>query len=317
MIAGSTTRLAPQAVIPSASGPFARVGRTPLLRLDRVAAGLPASVELYGKAEWYNPSGSVKDRPAAAIIRRALQDGSLTTQVTLLDSSSGNMGIAYASLCAALDIRVHLMVPANASPERLAMLRALGASLTLTDPLEGADGARKVAAEEAGRDPQRYFFANQYDNDQNWRSHFETTGPELVRQTGGRMTHLVAGLGTTGTLVGIGRYLRETLPQARLVAVQPDGPLHGLEGLKHLASSPRPGIYDPSLAHETVAIPTEAAYAMARTLARRDGLLVGVSAAAAIVAARQVAEQLEEGVVVAILPDSGVKYLSEAFWSAA
>ncbi len=316
MVTGSATRIAAQVVRASGEGAFTRIGGTPLLRLERVAAGLPPSVALYGKAEWYNPSGSVKDRPAAAIIRQALQDGSLTPNRTLLDSSSGNMGIAYATLCAALGLRVQLMVPANASPERLAILHALGAGVTLTDPLEGADGARQVAAEEAAHYPERYFFANQYDNDANWQSHYETTAPELVRQTGGRMTHLVVGMGTTGTVVGVGRYLRETLPRARLVAVQPDAPLHGLEGLKHLASSPKPGIYDPQLPHEIVEVRTESAYAMARTLARQDGLLVGVSAAAAVVAARQVAEQLDEGVVVALLPDSGLKYLSEAFWSA-
>jgi len=296
---------------------FERVGRTPLLRLERAADGLPPSVELYGKAEWHNPSGSVKDRPAAAIIRRALQDGSLAPDMTLLDSSSGNMGIAYATLCAPLGVRVRLMIPANASRARLTILQALGVELTLTDPLEGADGARQAAAAEAARQPERYFFANQYDNESNWRSHFETTGPELVQQTRGRVSRVVAGMGTTGTVVGIGRYLRQALPQAKVIGVQPDGPLNGLEGLKHLPTGARPGIYDASQAHEIIEVSTEAAYAMARRLARQDGLLVGVSAAAAVVAAREVAERIEEGVIVAILPDSGLKYLSEPFWSVA
>jgi cysteine synthase B len=294
---------------------LARIGATPLLRLRRVASHLPETVELWAKAEWNNPSGSVKDRPAAFIIRQALARGDLGRGQTLLDSTSGNMGIAYASFCAALGIPVHLMVPANASPERLSLLRILGARLTLTDPLEGTDGAREAAATEAALHPDSYFYADQYSNPANWQAHYETTGPEILEQTDGRLTHLVAGLGTTGTLTGIGRFFQGAGHPARLIAVQPDGPLHGLEGLKHLATSPVPSIFDPTLPDATITVRTEEAHQMAKRLAREEGLLVGVSAAAAIVASLRVAEGLERGVIVAILPDSAFKYLTERFWS--
>jgi cysteine synthase B len=294
---------------------LARMGSTPLLRVRRVSSHLPETVELWAKAEWNNPTGSVKDRPAAFILRQALARGDLGRGQTLLDSTSGNMGIAYASFCAALGIPVHLMVPANASPERLALLRLLGARLTLTDPLEGTDGAREAAAREAVLHPQRYFYADQYSNPANWQAHYETTGPEILEQTDGRLTHLVAGLGTTGTLTGVGRLLRDAGHPARLIAVQPDGPLHGLEGLKHLETSPVPLIFDPTLPDATIIVRTEDAHQMARRLAAEEGLLVGVSAAAAIVASLRVAESLERGLIVAILPDSAFKYLSERFWS--
>jgi cysteine synthase B len=234
----------------------------------------------------------------------------------LLDSTSGNMGIAYATLASSLGMRTCLAVPANASPERLAILRAHGVELHLTDPTEGSDGAREVAAALAQRDPQRFFFADQYRNPANWKSHFTTTGPEIVKQTRGKVTHFVAGLGTTGTMTGVGRYLRANKPSVRLVAVQPDGPMHGLEGLKHLATARVPEIFDPSIPDETVVVDTESAYAMARRLARSEGLLVGVSAAAAVDAALRVAERLEQGTVVVLLPDSGLKYLGGSFWSA-
>lgn len=291
-----------------------RVGGTPLIRLHRVTRDLPETVEVLGKAEWHNPSGSVKDRAAAWILREALAQGHLDPPRTLLDSTSGNMGIAYATLCAPLGIPVHLAVPANASRERLAVLRALGAELTLTDPTEGSDGAREVAAQIYARSPDRYFYPDQYSHPANWRAHFESTGPEIVEQTAGRVTHVVAGLGTTGTIVGTGRYLRQAAPQVQVIAVQPATPLHGLEGLKHLASSVRPPIYDPAAHDSVVAVETEAAYAMARRLAREEGLLVGVSAAAAAVAALDVARDLMEAVIVVVFPDSGLKYLTEPFW---
>jgi cysteine synthase B len=294
---------------------LARIGATPLIRIRRLTSHLPETIELWAKAEWNNPSGSVKDRPAAFILRQALARGDLGRGQTLLDSTSGNMGIAYASFCAALRIPVHLMVPANASPERLAILRLLGARLTLTDPLEGTDGAREAAAQEAALYPERYFYADQYSNPANWLAHYETTGPEILEQTGGRLTHLVAGLGTTGTLTGIGRFFHDAGHPAQLIAVQPDGPLHGLEGLKHLATSPVPAIFDPSIPDAIMSVRTEEAHQMARRLAREEGLLVGVSAAAAIAASLRVAEGLERGVLAAILPDSAFKYLSERFWS--
>ncbi len=290
-----------------------RVGETPLLRLRRVTAGLAPAVEVYVKAEWFNPAGSVKDRPARAILLRALAEGAFEGGRTLLDSTSGNMGIAYATFGAALGLRVHLAVPANAGA-RLRLLRALGAELTLTDPLEGSDGARAVAAEMARREPARFWYADQYSNPDNWHAHYETTGPEILAQTEGRVTHFVAGLGTTGTMTGAGRFLKEQRPEVRLLAVQPDSPLHGLEGLKHLETSPVPAIYDPTVPDETVHVRTEDAYAMARRLAREEGLLVGVSGAAAVVAALRAAADLDEGVVVALVPDSGLKYLEEPFW---
>jgi cysteine synthase B len=292
------------------------IGETPLLRLERITAHLAPGVGLYAKAEWFNPGGSVKDRPAAAILQHALDSGALGDGRTLIDSTSGNMGISYATLGTSLGLRVCLAVPANVSPERLAILRAHGVELHLTDPTEGTDGARLVAAELARREPDRFFFADQYGNPANWQSHFHTTGPEILRQTQGRVSHFVAGLGTTGTMTGVGRFLRQAVPDIRLIAVQPDGPIHGLEGLKHLPTALVPEIFDPRVPDETVVVDTESAYAMARRLARLEGLLVGVSAAAAADAALRVAERLESGTVVVIFPDSGLKYLGASFWSA-
>ena len=292
-----------------------RVGNTPLVRLERITTELIDAVEIWAKAEWTNPSGSVKDRPAYAILRQALDRGALDDGRVLLDSTSGNMGISYATLAAPLGVPVHLALPANASAERLTMLRALGAQLTLTDPTEGSDGAREVAAQMAAEQPDLFYYADQYSHPANWESHFRTTGPELLWQTHGRLTHFVAGLGTTGTVTGAGRFLRQHAPGVRTVGVQPATPLHGLEGLKHLATSPIPGIYDPTVVDEMIAVETEEAYAMARRLAREEGLLVGVSAAAAAVAALRLAAGLERGVVVVLFPDSGLKYLSHEFWT--
>ena len=301
---------------PAAAAVFARIGSTPLIRLRAVTADLAETVEVYAKAEWYNPSGSVKDRPAAWILQETLAQGGLTQDRQLLDSTSGNMGIAYATLAAPLGLRVHLAIPANASRERLVILRALGAELTLTDPSEGTDGARTVAAELAARHPDRYTYVDQYSHPANWKAHFESTGPEVLAQTEGRLTHFVAGLGTTGTIVGTGRYLHQAAPGVQVIGVQPATPLHGLEGLKHLPTSPIPAIFDPSVPDAVVPVSTETAYAMARRLAREEGLLVGVSSAAAAAAALDVARSLEKGVVIVLFPDSGLKYLGEPFWSA-
>lgn len=300
-----------------ANRPFSHVGDTPLLPLQRVTAGLPSEVRVMGKAEWFNPAGSVKDRPASAILRAALRDGRLGHGQVLLDSTSGNMGIAYASFGAALGIPVRLAIPGNAGPARLAILRALGADLVITEPLEGSDGARQVAQEIASQEPDRYYYADQYSNPANWMAHYETTGPEILDQTQGRLTHFVAGLGTTGTLTGVGRYLRDHAPQVRLIAVQPDGPMHGLEGLKHLPTSHIPSIFDPSLPDEIVQVSTDEAYAMARRLAREEGLLVGLSAAAAAAAALRVGEAERSATIVVLFPDSGTKYLDLPFWSEA
>lgn len=287
------------------------VGNTPLLPLRKITSNLPDTVQVFAKAEWFNPGGSVKDRPALNILRAALANGDLSPGRRLLDSTSGNMGISYATFGATLGIPVTLAMPANASRERVAILRALGAELLLTDPLEGSDGALRLARQMAAEQPQRYFYANQYDNPANWQAHYITTGPEIVQQTSGCVTHFVAGLGTTGTLTGVGRFLREYDPQVRLVAVQPDQPFHGLEGLKHLPTSIQPAIYNNSLPDQTIGISTEAAREMVRRLAREEGLFVGISSGAAAVAALQVAGSIEQGVVVTVFPDAGYKYLSE------
>lgn len=290
------------------------VGHTPLLLLNHLTSGLAPNVNIYAKAEWFNPGGSVKDRPALNIINTALAQGQLASGKILLDSTSGNMGISYAMFGAAMDIRVTLVIPGNANRERMTILRALGADLVISDPLEGSDGAMRLARQMAAEAPGKYFYANQYDNPANWQAHYLTTGPEIVDQTDGKVTHLVAGLGTTGTMTGTGRFLREYNPGIRLVAVQPDSPLHGLEGLKHLPSSIRPGIYRPDLADETIEIATEDAYRMAQRLAREEGLFVGPSSAAAAHAALQLASTIDQGTVVVIFPDAGYKYLSEKFW---
>ena len=289
------------------------VGNTPLIPLRRVLSARPG-VELYAKAEWFNPSGSVKDRPAREIVLEAEQSGDLREGVRLIDATSGNMGIAYATLCAARGYEVELAIPANASPERIAILRVLGASLILTDPMDGTDGAQLEAKRRYAENHGRYFYADQYNNPANWQAHYRTTGVEIWEQTDGRVTHFVAGLGTSGTMMGVGRRLREFNPDVKLISMQPDSPLHGLEGLKHMPTALRPGIYDEALADENLEIATEDAFAMARQLAREEGLFVGVSAAAAVVAAMRVAASLREGVVVTILPDAGFKYANERFW---
>ena len=290
------------------------VGNTPLVRLSHITAHLPPTVEVYAKAEWFNPSGSVKDRPALNIIRTAEASGELTSEKVLLDSTSGNMGIAYATLGAALGYRVRLVMPENASPERVSILRALGAEFSLSSPLEGSDGAIREARALAAAEPDRYFYANQYNNPANWQAHFYSTGPEIISQTDARITHFVAGLGTSGTFTGTGRALRAFNPDIQLVAFQPDSPFHGLEGLKHMASAIVPAIYDSTLADENLEVSTEAAHVMVRRLAREEGLFVGISAGSAAVAALRVAEQLRSGVVVTVFPDAGYKYVSERFW---
>jgi S-sulfo-L-cysteine synthase (O-acetyl-L-serine-dependent) len=290
------------------------VGHTPLLFLKHLGRTLAPDVHVYAKAEWFNPGGSVKDRPALNIINTALAQGQLGGGKILLDSTSGNMGISYAMFGAAMDFRVTLVIPGNASQSRMTILHALGAELVLSDPLEGSDGAIRLARQMAADAPDKYFYANQYDNPANWQAHYLTTGPELVEQTGGKITHLVAGLGTSGTMTGSGRFLREYNPRIQLVAVQPDSPFHGLEGLKHIPTAIRPGIYDPKLVNETIEVATEDAYQMAQRLAREEGLFVGISSGAAALAALRVASTLEHGTVVVILPDAGYKYLNEKFW---
>ena len=290
------------------------VGNTPLLRLTRSAKDLPPGVAVFAKAEYFNPGGSVKDRAALNMIETGERDGRLTPGKTILDATSGNTGIAYAWIGAAKGYPVTLCLPSNASPERKKILSAYGAELILTDPRSGTDGAQIKAKEIAAASPERYFYPDQYNNDANWRSHFEETGPEIWRDTDGRVTHFVAGLGTTGTFVGTGRFLKQCDPNIQIISMQPATPLHGLEGMKHLETAIVPGIYDPSLADREVTVETEDAYAMCKCLAREEGLFVGISAAANVLAALRIAKELKEGVVVTILCDSGDKYLSESFW---
>jgi cysteine synthase B len=289
------------------------IGRTPLVRLRRFEHETPG-VELWAKAEWQNPGGSVKDRAAARMILEGEESGALTPDRLILDATSGNTGIAYAMVGAARGYRVKLCLPDNASPERKLILRAFGAELVLTDPLEGTDGAIREARRLKAADPDRYFYPDQYSNDANWRAHYDTTGPEIIEQTSGRLTHFVAGLGTSGTFIGTGRRLRKFNPAIKLISFQPSGPFHGLEGLKHMESAIVPGIYDPSVADEDLRVESERAYEMVRRLAREEGLLAGISSGAALAATLEVARRLDRGLVVTVFPDGAEKYLSEKFW---
>lgn len=295
----------------SLNGLAAHVGNTPLLPLRRVTSNLPPRVQVFAKAEWFNPGGSVKDRPALNIIQSALGSGELGNGKRLLDSTSGNMGISYATFGAALGSPVTLTIPASASPERMTILKALGAEIILTDPTEGSDGAIIVARELVNKKPDLYWYANQYNNPANWEAHYKSTGPEILSQTNGEATHFIAGLGTSGTLMGTGRYLREQLPGVKIIAFQPDAAFHGLEGLKHMPTAIKPGIYDPSFADETLEVKTEDAHEMVLRLAREEGLFVGISSGAAAVAALRVASKVRSGIVVTIFPDAGYKYLSD------
>jgi cysteine synthase B len=287
------------------------VGNTPLLPLRKPGRNLSPRTRVFAKAEWFNPGGSVKDRPALNIIQTAIANGDLGNGKRLLDSTSGNMGISYATFGAALGIPVTLALPASASSERISILKALGAELVLTDPLEGSDGAILKARELAAERPDLYWYANQYSNPANPQAHYLSTGPEIVNQTNGQVTHFVAGLGTSGTLMGTGRYLRDHLPNVKVIAFQPDAPFHGLEGLKHMPSAIKPEVYDESLAGAPLEVKTEAAHEMVIRLAREEGLFVGIYSGAAAVAAFQIASQLDEGVVVTLFPDAGYKYLSD------
>jgi cysteine synthase B len=306
-----------QSDLDAAADLTAHVGNTPLLQLRKLSQNLSPRVKVFAKAEWFNPGGSVKDRPALNIIRTALANGALGKGKRLLDSTSGNMGISYATFGAVLDIPVTLAVPASASSERFAILRALGAELILTDPSEGSDGAILMARKLAAEKPELYWYANQYNNDANWQAHYKSTGPEILCQTDERVTHFVAGLGTSGTLTGTGKYLREQLPHVKIIAFQPDAGFHGLEGLKHMPTAIKPGIYDPSFADATFEVRTEDAHEMVLRLAREEGLFVGISSGAAALAALRVAEELDEGIVVTLFPDAGYKYLSDkSLWEA-
>jgi S-sulfo-L-cysteine synthase (O-acetyl-L-serine-dependent) len=299
------------------SGLLERVGKTPLIRLEAIGREFPG-IEILAKAEWVNPGGSVKDRAALAIINDGIARGELRPGYRLLDSTSGNTGIAYAMLGAAIGVGVTLCVPANASHERKQILRAHAAEVIYTDPAEGSDGAIRRARELSAQNPGKYFYADQYNNPANWRAHYGSTAEEIWRQTEGRITHFVAALGTSGTFVGCARRLKELNSKIRCVSLQPDSPFHGLEGLKHMATAIVPGIYDPALADADVGISTEESYAMVRRLAREEGLLVGISSGTAAVGALRVACELadrgDRAIIVTIFPDSGDRYLSERFW---
>lgn len=297
-----------------AQGILSLVGNTPLLRLERIVREFPG-VELYAKAEWANPGGSIKDRPALNIILEAERAGLMNRDKILLDSTSGNTGIAYAMICAVRGYRLRLCVPANVSEERKRILEAYGATIDYTDPMEGSDGALRRARELFAAHPDVYFYANQYNNPANWLAHYQTTGREIIDQTSGRLTHFIAGLGTSGTFVGTSRRLKEANPNIQCISLQPDSAFNGLEGLKYMPTAIQPGIYDPELADENLWIGTEETHEMARRLAREEGLLVGISSAAAAVAALRIAERANPGVIVTIFPDSGNRYLSERFWN--
>jgi S-sulfo-L-cysteine synthase (O-acetyl-L-serine-dependent) len=293
------------------------VGNTPLLELPAIAAETPG-VRILGKAEWRNPGGSVKDRPAMWMIRDGESSGALTPGKTILDATSGNTGIAYAWIGAALGYKVKLCMPKNASEERKKILKAYGVDFVLTDPGEGSDGAIREARRLYGEDPERYFYPDQYSNPANPRSHYESTAPEIWEGTEGEITHFVAGLGTSGTFVGTSTRLKELNPEIKVVSFEPDSPFHGLEGMKHMGSAIVPPIYDPMVADENRATPTEDAYAMVKRVAREEGLLIGISAGAAVATALEVAREIEAageaGTVVTILCDGADKYLSESFW---
>ncbi len=288
------------------------IGRTPLLRLGRLSP--VSAVEIYAKAEFLNPGGSVKDRAASAIIADGERTGRLHAGVTILDATSGNTGIAYAMIAAARGYKLKLCVPENVTIERKRTLRAFGAELLLTNPMEGSDGAIREARRLFAEDPEAYFYADQYNNDANWRAHYDTTAVEILEQTDGRLTHFVAGLGTSGTFIGVGRRLRDHNPDIKLISVQPDSPLHGVEGLKHMETAIKPGIYDPLLADEDVGVSTERSHELTRRLAREEGILAGVSSGAALGACLDLAERIDEGIIVTVFPDSGTRYLTDRFW---
>ena len=296
---------------------LATIGNTPLLRLDKIASEFPG-IEIWAKAEYFNPGGSVKDRPALNMILDGERSGGLTPSRIILDATSGNTGIAYAMIGAVRGYRVRLCLPANASIERKRILKAYGAEMILTDPGDGSDGAIRKVRQIYEADPDTYFYPDQYNNPANWRSHFEHTGPEIIEQTAGRLTHFVAALGTSGTFTGVSRRLRRDMPHVKCYSGQPSSSFHGLEGLKHMPTAIVPGIYDPDLADGNIWLDTEDSYRMVRRLGREEGLLVGISSGCNVVAACQLARELQiegrAGVIVTMLCDSAEKYLSEHFW---
>jgi len=296
---------------------LATIGNTPLLRLEKITTELP-NIEIFAKAEYFNPGGSVKDRPALNMVLDGERSGRLNHERVILDSTSGNTGIAYAMIGANRGYKVKLILPGNASPERKRILHAYGAEMIFSNPDEGSDGAIRLCRQIYNSDPDLYFYPDQYNNPANWKAHFEHTGPEIIQQTGGQLTHFIAAMGTSGTFTGITRRLRRDLPEVRCISAQPSSGFHGLEGLKHMPTAIRPGFYDDQLADENLWIETEDAYKMVRRLAKEEGLLVGISSGcnvhAAMVLARNLAERGESATIVTVLCDSAEKYLSEHFW---
>ncbi|MEM1666914.1 MAG: cysteine synthase family protein [Nitrososphaerota archaeon] len=296
--------------------PLKLVGNTPLCRIEKLPAqyGVKDRVKIYAKLEFFNPGGSVKDRAALNIILSAIKDGALTPDKTILDATSGNMGISYSMIAATLGYRCKMLVPANANTKKVAIMKTYGAEVIFTNPVDGLNGAIKKAHELYEQDPKAYFYANQYDNEANWLAHYTTTGPEIIKQTNGRLTHFVAGVGTSGTLMGVGRRLKEFNPGIKLVEVQPDSGFHGIEGLKHMATSIKPKIYDENFSDMCISVSTSEAYEMVKKLARVEGMLVGISSGAALAAGIKIARELEEGTLVVIFPDGGERYVEERFW---
>ena len=296
---------------------LATIGNTPLLRLDKIAREFPG-VEIFAKAEYFNPGGSVKDRAALNMVLDGERSGKLNHSRVILDATSGNTGIAYAMIGANRGYQVKLVLPANASHERQRILKAYGAEMVFSDAADGSDGAIRLCRQVYMADPDRYFYPDQYNNPANWKAHYEHTGPEIIRQTGGRLTHFVAAMGTSGTFTGITRRLKRDLPEVRCYSAQPSSGFHGLEGLKHMPTAIVPGIYDERLADGNLWIETEDAYRMVRRLAREEGLLVGISSGcnvhAATLLAREMAARGESATIVTVLCDSAEKYLSERFW---
>ncbi len=318
-LASSNKRMNPAATRDISTSVLSQIGNTPLLRMATLTRELPG-IEIYGKAEYFNPGGSVKDRPAFNMIREGERQGKLDHSKIILDSTSGNTGIAYAMVAAASGYQVKLCLPSNASPERKRILKAYGAEIVFTDPAEGSDGAIRKCREIFSADPERYFYPDQYNNPANWQAHFESTGPEIIEQTDGRITHFIAALGTSGTFMGVTRRMRQDLPGVKCISAQPASGFHGLEGLKHMPTAIVPGIYDPAIADENLWLDTEDAYQMVKRLAKQEGLLVGISAGGNVTAAVHVARRLHAegrtGVIVTVLCDGADKYLSESFWDA-
>jgi cysteine synthase B len=296
---------------------LATIGNTPLVRLERIPDEFPG-IEICAKAEYFNPGGSVKDRAALNMVLDGERSGKLNHDRIILDSTSGNTGIAYAMIGANRGYKVKLVLPGNASPERKRILKAYGAEMLFSDPNEGSDGAIRMVRQIYMADPDLYFYPDQYNNPANWKAHFEHTGPEIIKQTGGRLTHFVSAMGTSGTFTGITRRLRRDLPEVKCYSAQPSSGFHGLEGLKHMPTAIRPGFYDDQLADGNLWIETEDAYKMVRRLAREEGLLVGISSGCNVFAATLLAKELaargESGMIVTMLCDSAEKYLSEHFW---